>query len=111
MNIPTTQPFGCRLARWPSSVVLAGVTQRCLRRLCAATPLPVIKLIDALAVRTLFALQKNATDFAARDVVHSASRLFPNMQPIRLTPITRMPHTLSCFNAPLRRVVLLRNEL
>jgi len=54
-------------------VVVAGVVHHRLRRLRATAPLPVIELVDSLAVRARFALQDYATSFAAFDVVHDSS--------------------------------------
>jgi hypothetical protein len=48
-----------------SSVVGESVPQHRLRRLRATAPLPVIELVDALAVRAHFAFQNHTTSFAA----------------------------------------------
>jgi hypothetical protein len=76
LSDPRLQCLGHWSAHWLSSVVGAGVVQHRLRRLRATAPLPVIKLIDALAVRAKFAFQKDATSFAARNVVHDRARSF-----------------------------------
>jgi hypothetical protein len=65
LSDPRLQGLEHRSAHGLSSVVVAGVVQHRLRRLRATTPLPVIKLVDALGVRAHFTFQNYSTSVAA----------------------------------------------
>ena len=54
-------------------MVFADMVQHRLRRLCATTPVPVIKLVDVLRVRAHSAMQDYTIRFTARDTVHNLS--------------------------------------